>query len=159
RPAGAAPTRRGRRRGALEPGRPRRAGRAPRARGPRIAFSHHPVGSSLANACVWLDGLAYPPKMPMPIHSRESPGPSEVAARDRGDREGQMRTGIRVIAASLGGLLLISACAQTPQPGTSASPAGSAAASPAATNKTFIYGFTQNPVGGCDGTQITVVAT
>jgi peptide/nickel transport system substrate-binding protein len=70
-----------------------------------------------------------------------------------------MHAGIRFIAASVAGLLLVTACGQTPQPGTSAAPSGSAAASPAATNKTFIYGFTQNPVGGCDGTQITVVAT
>src|SRR5919201_21648 len=70
-----------------------------------------------------------------------------------------MRVGIRFIAASVGGLLLVTACGQTPQPGASGAPSGSAAAGPSATNKTFIYGFTQNPVGGCDGTQITVVAT
>jgi peptide/nickel transport system substrate-binding protein len=60
----------------------------------------------------------------------------------------------RALGSTLVGLLLVTACAQaTP------SPSGAATASAAATNKTFVYGFTQNPVGGCDGTQALVLAT
>jgi peptide/nickel transport system substrate-binding protein len=50
--------------------------------------------------------------------------------------------------------------AATTAPKPTAAPAATTAAAPStATDKTFVYGFTQNPVGGCDGTQITVVAT
>ena len=70
-----------------------------------------------------------------------------------------LRAHTRVLASSLVGLLIFAACGQAPQPSPAASGAATPAASAAVTNKTFIYGFTQNPVGGCDGTQITVVAT
>src|SRR5579871_1704842 len=86
-----------------------------------------------------------------------------------------MRVRARYLASSLVALVLLAGCAQpAPSAGSSAptaAPAATAApAKPAATtaaaagtsstsDATLIYGFTQNPVGGCDGTQITVVAT
>ena len=48
--------------------------------------------------------------------------------------------------------------AAAPAP-TTAPAAATTPSSAAATDKTLVYGFSQNPVGGCDGTQITVVAT
>jgi hypothetical protein len=73
----------------------------------------------------------------------------------------ELRVRARYLASSLVVLMLLAACAQpAPQAGTSAPAAtAGATAGATATDKTFVYGFTQNPVGGCDGTQITVVAT
>ena len=68
------------------------------------------------------------------------------------------RSHIRGLAIPLVGLLLITACGQA-TPTQSAAPSGAASAATTATNKTFVYGFTQNPVGGCDGTQALVLAT
>src|SRR5437867_9736097 len=68
------------------------------------------------------------------------------------------RSHIRGLAIPLVGLLLITACGQA-TPTQSAAPSGAASAATSATNKTFVYGFTQNPVGGCDGTQALVLAT
>ena len=71
-----------------------------------------------------------------------------------------LRSHLRVLGSTLAGLLLVTACGQA-TPTSSAAPSGAATASAAATatNKTFVYGFTQNPVGGCDGTQALVLAT
>src|SRR5207247_5203746 len=55
-------------------------------------------------------------------------------------------------------LLLSPACGQATRT-QSAALSGAASAAAVATNKTFVYGFTQNPVGGCDGTQALVLAT
>ena len=59
---------------------------------------------------------------------------------------------LRLVGALVSGTLVIAACAPA---GTSGS-SPSAGASAAVTDKTFVYGVGQNPVGGCDGTQITV---
>jgi peptide/nickel transport system substrate-binding protein len=63
----------------------------------------------------------------------------------------------RLVATLIVGLMLVAACGPSVQPGGTAAP--TSAASPTVTNKTFVYGFAQNPVGGCDGTQIVLANT
>ena len=53
-------------------------------------------------------------------------------------------------------MLVIASCSQSTQPTPGAT---SAAAIPAVTSKTFVFGIAQNPVGGCDGTQIVLFVT
>jgi len=71
------------------------------------------------------------------------------------------RTHLRILGPIVAGVLLVTACGQTPTSTQSGAPSAAATSTAAATatNKTFVYGFTQNPVGGCDGTQALVLAT
>lgn len=75
-----------------------------------------------------------------------------------------LRMRARYFASSLVAIMLLAGCVPPAPAAPPAAPAAPTAAPAAAaastpTDKTFVYGFTQNPVGGCDGTQITVVAT
>jgi peptide/nickel transport system substrate-binding protein len=95
-----------------------------------------------------------------------------------------LRVRARYLARSLVAIMFLTACTQpapsaptaahaatVAKPAATAAPAATtapaapapttapAAAGATATDLTLVYGFTQNPVGGCDGTQITVVAT
>ncbi len=70
-----------------------------------------------------------------------------------------LRARARFLASVLGGLLIVASCGQTAQPSPAATGTATPAPSATVTNKTFVYGFTQNPVGGCDGTQALVLAT
>jgi len=66
----------------------------------------------------------------------------------------------RLLGILIVGVVLVAACSPaTPSTGPGASSTPSAAASAAVTNKTLVYGFTQNPTGGCDSTQIVIYNT
>ncbi len=75
------------------------------------------------------------------------------------DPMGSWRTHLRILGPIIAGVLLVTACGQTPTQSGAPSAATTSSAAATATNKTFVYGFTQNPVGGCDGTQALVLAT
>jgi len=71
-----------------------------------------------------------------------------------------IRARARLLGILIGGLVLVASCAPAaPASGPSASAAASAAATTAVTDKTLVYGFTQNPTGGCDSTQIVIYTT
>ena len=58
---------------------------------------------------------------------------------------------LRLFGSCLVGALVIASCTPAGTAGSSAS-----GAAVVVTDKTFVYGISQNPAGGCDGTQITV---
>src|SRR5258705_12366894 len=75
------------------------------------------------------------------------------------NRMASWRTHLRILGPIVAGMLLVTACGQTPTQSGAPSAAATSTAAATTTNKTFVYGFTQNPVGGCDGTQALVLAT